>query len=109
MPEITRRNLLSLGASTAGCTVTGSAVPQMADAVAAAEAARRGVGRNVVTARLTPAPVTVSLGDRVVQTWASHVHWADMGCLHFPATCPESRPGGTVCATIMTRVHRCDD
>lgn len=80
MPEITRRNLLrgaagitgllSLGAATAGCTVTGSAVPPTADAVAAAEAARRVAGRNLVTGRLTPAPVTVNLGGREVQTWA---------------------------------------
>jgi FtsP/CotA-like multicopper oxidase with cupredoxin domain len=39
-------------------------------AVAAAERARRVPGRRVVSARLTPRPVTVDLGGRTVDTWA---------------------------------------
>ncbi len=80
MPEITRRNLLrgaaglsgllSLGAATAACNADGSAVTPTADAVVAGEAGRRAAGRNLVTARLTPAPVTVNLGGRVMRTWA---------------------------------------
>lgn len=79
MSEITRRHLL-LGAvgltgtltlgGLSGCSRTGTAVIPAADAVVAAEAARRVSGRSVVTARLTPRPVTVDLGGRVVPTWA---------------------------------------
>ncbi|MEO5853159.1 MAG: multicopper oxidase family protein [Nocardioides sp.] len=79
MSEITRRHLLrgaaaltgtlTLG-SLAACSRTGTVVAPTSDAVAAAEAARRVAGRGVVTARLTPRPVTVNLGGRVVSTWA---------------------------------------
>ena len=79
MSGITRRSLLrgtagltsvlTLG-GLAACSRSGSAVAPTADAVAAAEAARRVAGRDVVTARLTPRPVTLNLGGRTVQTWA---------------------------------------
>lgn len=79
MPEITRRHLLQGAAALTGtltlgglasCSRTGTAVAPTSDAVAAAEAVRRVPGRSVVTARLTPRPVTLNLGGRVVQTWA---------------------------------------
>jgi len=79
LSEISRRHLLQgaaalTGALTLGgisaCSRTGTGVTPTADAVAAAEAARRVPGRSLVTARLTPRPVTVNLGGRVVQTWA---------------------------------------
>ncbi|MEO7941917.1 MAG: multicopper oxidase domain-containing protein, partial [Marmoricola sp.] len=79
MSDITRRHLLQGAAALTGtlalgglaaCGRTGTGVAPTADAVAAAEAARRVPGRRLVTARLTPRPVTVNLGGRVVQTWA---------------------------------------
>ena len=80
MPEITRRAVLrgtvglagvaALG-SLASCSGSvGSVVGPGADAVTAAEAARRKTGGRLVTARLTPLPVTLDLGGRTVTTWA---------------------------------------
>ena len=78
MSHVTRRSLirgaagltgvLSFG-SLAGCSAD-SAVGPTARAVAEAEAARRRGGASVVRARLTPRPVAVDLGRRVVTTWA---------------------------------------
>jgi FtsP/CotA-like multicopper oxidase with cupredoxin domain len=79
LSEITRRSLLRSTAGlvgvltlggVAGCSRSGSVVGPTADAVAAAEAARRVSGRSLVTARLTPRPVTVDLGGHQVDTWA---------------------------------------
>lgn len=80
MPEITRRTLLRGAASLAGVTAlggltacsgsAGSVVGPGAEAVAAAESARRTAGSRLVTARLTPRPVTLDLGGQTVDTWA---------------------------------------
>ena len=80
MSEISRRalirgaagtvGLLTLGGGAVACSTSGSVVDPHAAAVATAEAARRTAGRRVVTARLTPQPVSVDLGGRVVPTWA---------------------------------------
>ena len=81
MPEITRRTVLrgaaaglvgatALGGLASCSRSTGSLVGPGADAVAAAEAARRKTGGRLVTARLTPRPVTLDLGGRTVSTWA---------------------------------------
>ncbi|QSR30561.1 copper oxidase [Nocardioides sp. S5] len=80
MSEITRRAVLRGAAGLAGVTAlgglascsrtTGTAVGPVADAVAAAEAARRKPGGRLVTARLTPQPLTLDLGGRTVSTWA---------------------------------------
>ncbi len=78
MSHLTRRSLirgaagltgvLSLG-SLAACS-TDRAVGPAAKAVAEGEEARRRNGASVVRARLTPRPVTLNLGGRVVSTWA---------------------------------------
>lgn len=77
MPDLTRRHLLRGATGLAGALALGGltacstdAVGPTARAVARAEAARRRSGRNVVTARLTPRPVTVNLGGQVAHTWA---------------------------------------
>ena len=81
MPEITRRTVLRGAAvGLAGATALGGLascsqspgplVGPGADAVVAAEAARRKTGGRLVTARLTPRPVTLDLGGRTVTTWA---------------------------------------
>jgi FtsP/CotA-like multicopper oxidase with cupredoxin domain len=79
VPDISRRHLLQGAAGVAGaltlgglaaCSRTGTTVLPTAAAVAAAEGARHVPGRRVVSARLTPRPVTVNLGGRVLQTWA---------------------------------------
>ncbi len=80
MSEITRRAVLRGAAGLAGVATLGglascsrsteTAVGPAADAVAAAEAARRKPGGRLVTARLTPQPVTLDLGGRTVSTWA---------------------------------------
>ncbi|WP_041547034.1 MULTISPECIES: multicopper oxidase family protein [unclassified Nocardioides] len=80
MPPITRRALLrgtaALGGATAlaglaSCSRSGgTAVGPTAPAVTAAEDARRRAGGQLVTARLTPRPVTLDLGGRAVDTWA---------------------------------------
>jgi len=48
----------------------GSPVGPADEAVVAAEAARRRSGARLVTARLTPRPVTLDLGGAAVNTWA---------------------------------------
>ncbi|HCB03110.1 MAG TPA: copper oxidase [Nocardioides bacterium] len=80
MPEITRRGVLrgavglagvaSLGGLAACTGSTGSEVDPGAEAVAAAEATRRRAGGRLVSARLTPRPVTLELGGPAVPTWA---------------------------------------
>ena len=80
MSEITRRAVLRGAAGLAGVAAlgglaacnrsTGTAVGPAADAVAAAEAARRKPGARVVTARLTAQPVTLDLGGQTVSMWA---------------------------------------
>ncbi len=80
MSPITRRAVLRGTAGLAGAAAlggvascsrsTGSAVGPGARAVAAAEDARRRAGGRLVTARLTPRPVTLDLGGRTVATWA---------------------------------------
>lgn len=82
MPELTRRRLLIGGAGVGvvgaagvggliGWNQRGSTSPVTASsgAVARAEAGRRSAGQKLVTARLTPRPVTLDLGGRVVDTW----------------------------------------
>lgn len=78
MPEITRRNLMlgSAGVASvlalgglAACSQSGSAVGPTSEAVRRAEESRRRSGQKLVTARLTPRPLTVNLGGQVVQTW----------------------------------------
>ena len=78
MSHLTRRSLiqgaagltgvLSLG-GLAACRTDGAVSPA-AEAIAEAEAARLRNGASVVRARLTPRPVTLNLGGRVVTTWA---------------------------------------
>ena len=80
MSEISRRaalrgatglaGLAALGGLASCSRPTGTAVGPANDAVAAAEAARRNPGGRLVTARLTPQPVTLDLGGRTVNTWA---------------------------------------
>ena len=80
MSEITRRAVLraaagltgvvSLGGLASCSRPTGSVIGPGSDAVATAEAARRARGGRLVTARLTPRPVTLDLGGRRVRTWA---------------------------------------
>ena len=60
---------MSLG-GLAACSRTDSGVSPTADSVAAAEASRKVAGSEVVSARLSPRPVTVDLGGRTVDTWA---------------------------------------
>jgi len=60
--------VLTLGGLT-GCTQSGSGVTVESEAVRRGEAARRTAGQKVVTARLTPQPLTVNLGGLVAQTW----------------------------------------
>ena len=78
MPTMSRRSLIRGAAGLTGvfavgglsaCS-TGSPIGPTAEAVAQAEAARRRSGASLVTARLSPRPVAVDLGGRVVQTWA---------------------------------------
>ncbi|MBB1042582.1 MULTISPECIES: multicopper oxidase domain-containing protein [unclassified Dietzia] len=78
MSELTRRSFL-LGSALAGAGAlvacsgagppTGTPVQPLSDAVRRAELARRSAGQRVVSARLTPRPVDVDLGGRVVSTW----------------------------------------
>jgi multicopper oxidase len=80
LSEISRRAVLRGAAGLAGVVAlggfascsrsTGSMLRPGSDAVAAAEAARRGTGGRLVSARLTPRPVTLDLGGRTVRTWA---------------------------------------
>ena len=79
MIEITRRNLMLGAAGGAGVLALGgfaafnqpgSAVGPLSGAVRSAEESRRRSGQKLVTARLTPRPLTVNLGGQVVQTWA---------------------------------------
>ncbi|GAA1157485.1 multicopper oxidase family protein [Nocardioides aquiterrae] len=85
MPSLSRRGLIrgTAGLATvlaaggvAACSIGsgGSADPSLvgprSPLVGAAERARRVPGRSVVTARLTPQPITVDLGARTVETWA---------------------------------------
>ena len=78
MSHLTRRCLIRGAAGLAGvlslgglaaCSTDGAVSPA-AKVVAEAEAARRRNGASVVRARLTPRPVTLNLGGRVVTTWA---------------------------------------
>jgi len=77
--EITRRNLMLGAAGGAGVLALGgfaafnqpgSAVGPLSGAVRSAEESWRRSGQKLVTARLTPRPLTVNLGGQVVQTWA---------------------------------------
>ena len=79
MIEITRRNLMLGAAGAAGVLAlggvaafsqSGSAVGPLSEAVRRAEESRRRSGQKLVSARLTPRPLTVNLGGQVVQTWA---------------------------------------
>ena len=82
MPSMSRRTFFQAAAGLAGVAAVGSLsactgsartlalVGPGSPAVAAAERARRVPGRRVVSARLTPRPVTVDLGGRTVETWA---------------------------------------
>jgi FtsP/CotA-like multicopper oxidase with cupredoxin domain len=80
LSEITRRAALRGAAGFAGVAAlgglascsrsTGSVVGPGSDAVSTAEAARRVKGGGLVSARLTPRPVTLDLGGRTVRTWA---------------------------------------
>lgn len=79
MPSMSRRTLFRAAAGVAAVgslsACTGNArtlalVGPGSPAVAAAERARRVPGRRVVSARLTPRPVTVDLGGRTLDTWA---------------------------------------
>ena len=75
MSELSRRNVLigAFGlAGLAAVSACGSttAVPPTAESVRRAETLRRSAGQRVVTANLTPRPVTVDLGGPVVNTWA---------------------------------------
>lgn len=79
MPSMSRRTLFQAAAGVAAMgslsACTGSArtlalVGPGSPALAAAERARRVPGRRVVSARLTPRPVTVDLGSRTLDTWA---------------------------------------
>jgi FtsP/CotA-like multicopper oxidase with cupredoxin domain len=80
LSDITRRAVLRGAAGLAGVAALGglascsrttsTTVGPLADAVAAAEAARRKPGGRLVTARLTAQPVTLDLGGRSVSTWA---------------------------------------
>jgi multicopper oxidase len=78
MSLITRRNLIrgaaGLGGAVAlgglaGCGQSGSLVGPHSDAIAKAEAARRGSG-SLVTSRLVVRPATVDLGGLTVASWA---------------------------------------
>jgi FtsP/CotA-like multicopper oxidase with cupredoxin domain len=76
----TRRRLLAGAAGVAGLVVVGGCgrvggdggapIGPGSDAVRRAEAARRTPDRRLVTARLTPRPVTLDLGGTAVRTWA---------------------------------------
>jgi multicopper oxidase len=79
--EISRRAVLRGAAALAGVAVLGGlascrtstgsvVVGPGAAAVAAAETARRKAGGRLVSARLTPRPVTLDLGGEMVNTWA---------------------------------------
>ncbi|HEX6937301.1 MAG TPA: multicopper oxidase family protein [Actinomycetes bacterium] len=76
MPDLSRRQLLAgalgtLGVATLGaCAPGGDTVPVGSAAVRRVEAARRRPGQQVMTARLSPRPVTLDLGGPVVDTWA---------------------------------------
>jgi len=75
MLELPRRNILLGAFGLAGLAAVNAcggttAVPPTAESVRHAEALRRRPGQRVVTARLTPRPVTVDLGGPVVTTWA---------------------------------------
>jgi FtsP/CotA-like multicopper oxidase with cupredoxin domain len=77
VPALTRRQLLSTALGAAGVAAlgacgsnTGKPVAAGAGAVSSAEAARRRAGARVVTAHLTPQPVTLDLGGPTVSTWA---------------------------------------
>ena len=75
MLELPRRNILLGAFGLAGLAAVNAcggttAVPPTAESVRHAEALRRRPGQRVVTARLTPRPVTVDLGGPVVNTWA---------------------------------------
>ncbi len=82
LPSVSRRTLVQAAAGLAGVAAVGSLsacsdrartltlVRPGSPAVAAAELSRRVPGRRVVSARLTPRPVTVDLGARTVDTWA---------------------------------------
>ncbi|MGW5193386.1 multicopper oxidase family protein [Kribbella sp. NPDC004138] len=74
---MSRRRLLTGVAGTAGLLFlggcarnSGAAVAPGSDAVRRAEAARAAAGGDVVTAKLTPRPVTLDLGGLTVDTWA---------------------------------------
>jgi FtsP/CotA-like multicopper oxidase with cupredoxin domain len=77
LPGLSRRSLIRAAAGLSGAVAVGglaacstdAPVRSGARAVAAAESARRRRGQKVVTARLTPRPMTVDLGGRVVDTW----------------------------------------
>jgi len=73
----TRRRLLAGAAGAAGLLIVGgcgrdggAAVAPTSDAVRRAEATRQAAGGRLVTARLTPRPVTLDLGGPTVRTWA---------------------------------------
>src|SRR6266508_1118432 len=72
-----RRRLLAGAAGAAGLLIVGgcgrdggAAVAPTSDAVRRAEATRQAAGGRLVTARLTPRPVTLDLGGPTVRTWA---------------------------------------
>ncbi len=76
MVDLSRRQLLAaafgtLGVATLGaCGSSTEGVAAGSAAVRRAETARRTAGQRVVTARLTPQPVTLDLGGPLVRTWA---------------------------------------
>jgi len=79
LPDITRRNLMLGAAGAAGVLAlggavafsqSGSAIGPISESVRGAEESRRRSGQKLVTARLTPRPLTANLGGQVVQTWA---------------------------------------
>ena len=82
MPSMSRRTLVQTAAGLASVAAVGSLsactgsartlalVGPASPAVSAAERARRVAGRRIVSARLTPRPVTADLGGRTVDTWA---------------------------------------
>lgn len=76
MVDLSRRRLLAGALGTLGVAALGACgsstevVAAGSAAVRRAEAARRSAGQNVVTAGLTPQPVTLDLGGPLVKTWA---------------------------------------
>ena len=76
MVALTRRQLLISAAGVAGASALGGCgsaskpIAATSEAVRRAEAARRGAGARVVSARLRPQPTMIDLGGPMVRTWA---------------------------------------